>query len=136
MATITKPRTGELSISKTATKEDARLLVEIFNGPLGARAGDGMQILWAYDKAPTYEEFNAHHPIGTDGRRNVDAVLTMHETVGTFVKQGLLDRDLVYDLLWVKGVWERCHNIALHYRKRSGEPEIYANFERLAKAQT
>ena len=59
----------------------------------------------------------------------------MSETVATFVKQGLLDKGLVYDLLWVSGAWQRCKAIALHERERSGSAEMYANFERLAAGQ-
>jgi hypothetical protein len=133
MATKTMPH--DLTIMTHATHQDALLLVEIFNGPLGLRAADGMNLLWGYDKPPTYEQFIKDHPQGSEGQRDVNAVLNVNETIATFVKQGLLDRGLVYDLLWVAGAWDRCKAIALHYRKQS-VPEMYENFEALAAGQT
>jgi len=134
MATTTSSTTG-LSITSTATQQDAQLLVSMFNGPLALRAQDGLTTLYGYDEPPTWEQFDRDHPHGTEEARCVSALLNLNEEIATFVKHGLLDRDLVFDLLWVQGAWERCASIALHYRETAGEPEIYANFERLAMAQ-
>jgi hypothetical protein len=131
MATATT-RKDDLTVTRTATIRDAQLLVEIFNGPLAVRAQDGLHALYNYPGAPTWERFNRDHPQGTPIARDVTALLNLNEMIGTFVKRGLLDRDLVNDLLWVEGTWRLCKNIALHYRDEAGEPEIYANFERLA----
>ena len=38
---------------------------------------------------------------------HVQTMLVFHETVGTLVKNDLLDRDLVLDWLWVSGAWDR-----------------------------
>lgn len=130
--TLDKP---DLTVTSHATQQDAQLMVAINNGPVAERALVGQELLWAYDTPPTWKQFDRDHPARSEGRIAVTAVLNYYETIGTYVKQGLLDRGLVYDLLWVKGLWARCENIALHYRERAGEPEIYANFERLAKAQ-
>lgn len=134
MATKTMP--NNLTITTHATQQDAVLLMQILNGPMGLRASDGLDLLWGYDSPPSYEQFNKDHPQGSEGCREVKALLNESEAIATFVKQGLIDRGLVYDLLWVKGTWDRCASIALHYRKQAGEPEIYANFERLAAGQT
>ena len=47
----------------------------------------------------------------------------------------LLDRDLVYDWLWVAGSWERVGPAALKAREQAGVPELFANFEELANRQ-
>ena len=60
----------------------------------------------------------------------------LNETIGTFVKQGLLDGGLVYDLFWIKGGWQCCRAIALYDREKSGVPALYENFETLAQGQT
>jgi len=135
MATTRTKTTADLSVTRTATREDAQLLVQLMSTPVAERAADGMEVLFGYKTPPTYEQFSADHPRGSEGARAVNALLNMNETIGTFVKNGLLDRDLVYDLLWVSGAWQRCKNIALYYRKQSGNAEIYANFERLAAGQ-
>ena len=130
--TIAKP---ELSITSSATAADAQLIVAINNGPMSLRIFDGHDLLIAHGEPLTWKQFEKEHKTGSPGRLAVQAVLYYYETIGTFVKQGLLDRDLVYDLLWVKGIWKLCEPVALEYRRRSGEAEMYANFERLAKAQ-
>jgi hypothetical protein len=65
----------------------------------------------------------------------VRIVLGFNETVGTLVKNDLLDRDLVYDWLWVAGSWERVGPAALRARERAGVPVLYENFEALAAGQ-
>jgi hypothetical protein len=57
------------------------------------------------------------------------------ETIGTLVKNDLLDRDLVLDWLWVAGAWERVGPAARRAREQFS-PALYENFEALAKAQT
>jgi hypothetical protein len=124
---------GDLTVQRTATTTDAALIVQLMNGPLGERAADGMELLLGYDTPPTWEQFDADHPQGSPGRKQVKATLSFNETLGTFVKRGLLDRALVHDLFWIAGAWDRSRAIALHYREASGEPAIYENFEALAQ---
>ncbi|MCU1600844.1 MAG: hypothetical protein JWO22_1553 [Frankiales bacterium] len=126
----------DLSITYTSTKQDAQLILSVLNGPMATRAFDGMDILFGYDTAPTFEQFDADHPHGSEGARAVSALLGINETIGTFVKQGLLDRGLVYDMFWIAGIWERCAPIATHYRAKTGVPEMYENFEALAQGQS
>ena len=127
---------SDLTVTTRATQADAQLLVSLMSTPGALRAMDGMDLLWGYDTAPTWEQFDADHPHGSEGARAVNATLGINETIGTFVKQGLLDRGLVYDLYWIAGVWDRCRAIALHFREVSGVPEMYENFEALAAGQT
>ncbi|MCU1623227.1 MAG: hypothetical protein JWL79_2072 [Frankiales bacterium] len=126
----------DLSISAKPTQADAQLLVSLINGPMAQRAYDGSDLLMGYDSPPTFAQFDADHPRGSEGARAVSALLGFNETLGTFVKQGLLDRGLVYDLYWVAGLWERSAAIALHVREKSGVAAMYENFEALAKGQT
>jgi hypothetical protein len=130
--TVTK---GDLSVTTTSRIDQANLLVSILNGPSGERGADGMDVLMSYPKPPTFEQFDKDHPRGSEGARNVRALLMTGEAVATFVKQGILDQDLVFDLLWISGSWARVKNIALHFRKEAGDPAIYENYEALAKLQ-
>src|SRR3954453_6805837 len=65
----------------------------------------------------------------------VQTVLVFHETVGTLVKNDLLDRDLVLDWLGVSGAWVRVEKAALEARAQAGEPRLWENFEALAQDQ-
>ena len=66
---------------------------------------------------------------------HIQTVLVFHETVGTLVKNDLLDRELVLDWLWVSGAWDRVGEAALEARAHAGVPELWENFEALAQSQ-
>jgi hypothetical protein len=65
----------------------------------------------------------------------VRIVLGFNETVGTLVKNDLLNRELVYDWLWVAGTWDRVGPAALRAREAAGVDVLYENFEALAAGQ-
>ena len=106
-----------------ATHEDAVLVVQI------VRWGTEMQLDAAVAElfADGFDPESAS--IDTPAVRKA---LSFGETVGTLVKQGLLNRDLVYDLWWVKGVWGRVGPAAVRQREKFGEPRLYENLEALA----
>lgn len=135
MTTTTPAQTSDLAVTYTATQADASLIMAIFNGPIAAKAGDGIALLFDYDTPPTYEQLTADHPKGSQGYKDIGAVMMLNETIGTFVKQGLLDRGLVYDLLYVKGAWDRVKAIAVHDREKAGVAALWENFEALANGQ-
>ncbi|HUI02827.1 MAG TPA: hypothetical protein VLZ77_04755 [Acidimicrobiales bacterium] len=62
----------------------------------------------------------------------VRSILYLGETIGTFVKQGVLDGGLVKDLWWIEGLWSKVGPAALRSRETLGEPRLYENFEALA----
>ena len=66
----------------------------------------------------------------------VGKLLMYGETIGTLVKNDLLNRDLVYDWLWVEGMWARVGSAAGRARAKAGVAELYENFEALAEGQT
>jgi hypothetical protein len=111
----------------TGTREDATLIVEL--AKWGAMIGlpDASRKVYA-------DDFDADAAQALD--EEVQTVLVFHETIGTFVKNHLLDRELVYDWLWVSGAWERVGPAGLRAREAAGVPELFENFEELAKRQT
>lgn len=58
-------------------------------------------------------------------------VLIFGETVGSLVKHGVLDWDLLSDLFWVDGMWKQVAAYAEYARSRLGEPRLYEHFEAL-----
>jgi hypothetical protein len=109
------------------TREDATLIVEL--AKWGAMIG-----LTEASRKIYADDFDAEIANALDPE--VQAVLTWHETIGTLVKNHLLDRDLVYDWLWVAGSWDRVGPAALKARELAGVPELFANFEELAEGQS
>ena len=108
------------------THDDAMLMIEL--SKLGAMMGldEASRTIWADD----------FDPDTADARdAPVQKLLLFNETIGTLVKNGLFDRDLVYDWLWAAGVWERVGPAALRARESAGVPQLFENFEALAEGQ-
>jgi hypothetical protein len=105
-----------------ATKEDAALMVQLMS--LGAQTGlpDAM----THVMQPGFDPDQVH---ASD--KPVQTILNFGETVATFVKQGVLDKDLVQDLLWLEGMWAKVGPAAKKAREEAGEKRLYENFEAL-----
>jgi len=108
------------------SREDAALIVEL------AKWGSMMGLAEA-SRAIFADDFDASAAKVSDP--HVHAILNFNETVGTLVKNGLLDRDLVYDWLWFVGSWERVGPAALQAREEAGVAQLYENYEALATGQ-
>jgi hypothetical protein len=108
-----------------ATYDDAGLIMQILRW--GAEMGleEGMCKIWGDDFDP--QAANMEDPL-------VGRVMTWGEVIGTFVKQGVLDRGLVLDTWWMEGIWSRVGPAALRNRERMGEPRLFENLEALATA--
>jgi len=114
------------------TKEDAALLMSIFNGPSGERASSGIELLWTYREPPTFNELVAEHPSGSPAYLDVMGLLTICERLGTFVKSGVLHMGLTLDLVGVAMVWGRCSRLVADMREQRQNPKLFENFEWLA----
>ncbi|HVT65023.1 MAG TPA: DUF4760 domain-containing protein [Mycobacteriales bacterium] len=107
-----------------ASKDDAMLMVQLL--ALGAQTG--LNDAMSHVMRPGFD------PDQVDASdKPVQTILNFGETVATFVKQGLLDKDLVHDLLWLEGMWTKVGPAALKVREAAGEKRLYENFEALAK---
>ena len=108
------------------TRDDAMLLVEL--AKWGAMMGldEAAQAIWSDDFDP--DAADAQDPA-------VRKILLWNETIGTRVKNGLFDRGLVYDWLWVQGAWSRVGPAATRAREKAGVAQLFENFEALAAGQ-
>jgi hypothetical protein len=106
-----------------ATYDDAALIVQL------VRWGTEMQLPDALTEIFS-DKYDPETSSANDS--SVRSVLGFGETVGTLVKQGVLDRGLVLDLWWVEGLWNRVGPAARRQRQKFGEPRLYENFEALA----
>ena len=122
--------------AKRPTGEDAKLLVEIMNGVVAEQALEGMELLWSYETPPSYEAFVSDHQKGSNEYRNIIAVLTLFERIGTFVKNEVLNEMLVFDMLWAIGAWDRCQNIVRDLRRQRDNGKLFENFEWLARRES
>jgi hypothetical protein len=104
-----------------ATQEDAMLLVQLMRWGNEMGLEEAFQTIFGPDFDP---EAASNNPA-------IGKVLTYGEAIGTFVKHDLLDGELVRDLIWVEGIWERVRTHALAVREEEHEPRLYENFEAL-----
>ncbi len=107
-----------------ATQKDAELLIQLL------RWSTEMGVDQAYAEIFS-DDFRKEEASIADPA--VGKVLTYGEAVGTFVKNGLLDRALVNDFWLSSAVWDRVGPAALRIRDQMSEPRMFENFEALAK---
>ncbi len=106
-----------------ATMEDAALFMQILQWHTEAGGVDASIALMSTD-------FDAASAQAAD--RSVFVMLMTGETIGTFVKHGVLDKSLVHDL-WAPGmIWAWVGPAALRQREEFGVPALWENFEALA----
>ena len=117
------------------TYQDATLMLQLAQLSAASGVNEAMNWLWSDEFVPDYAEFREKHPPGTEGFANASKICRWYETVGTLYKNGLFNEDLLFDWLWVSGVWDRIKGFALGLREQSGVAAIYENFEAMAKAQ-
>ena len=106
-----------------ATYDDANLVMQIVRWGTEMGLTDAVLAVLADDFDP--EAASTDDP-------SVQKVLNFGEVVGTFVNQGVLDRDLVTDMWWMEGLWSRVGSAARRRREHLGEPRLSENFEKLA----
>ena len=107
-----------------ASHEEAALLMDIMNWSNGLGVVDASLALMSPDFDP-----DSASPLD----RSVFVLLLMGETIGTFTKQGLIDPALVNDLWGANLVWARVGPAALRQREQVGDPQLWENFELLAR---
>jgi hypothetical protein len=115
----------ERSFQMPATYDDAALVIQLARWGTEMGLDDAMHAIFG-------ESFDSTS--GSLEDASVRRLLNFGEVVGTLVKQGVLDRDLVLDLWWVEGLWERLRPAAESERDRLGERRLYENMEALAKS--
>jgi hypothetical protein len=114
---------AEKEITMPATYDDANLVMQIVRWGTDLGLPDAV-------KAVLADEFDPETTSTDD--LSVQKVLAFGETVGTFVKQGVLDHGLVMDMWWIEGLWSRVGGAARRQREHFGEPRLWENFEKLA----
>jgi hypothetical protein len=134
MATATTK--SEINLTTSApTHEDAQIVLQLSQLAMTPSFEVGNSLLWSEQTPLSYDQFRAKYPRGSQDESAIYAVLKWHETVGTLVKNGLLNKGLVYDWLWITGTWDKCKGIAMGHRAETGSDEMWENFEALAEGQ-
>jgi hypothetical protein len=109
-----------------ASREDAALMIQLMRWGTEMGLDESLRVIFG----PNFDPENASMEDPA-----VEKVLSFGETVGAFVKHGLLDKDLLGDIFWIDGMWSKVEHHALAAREHEGEPSLYENFEALALAK-
>ena len=109
------------------THDDAVLMIELAKWGSMIGLGEASREIFADDFDPDAAE-------ATD--LAVNNMLNFGETIGTLVKNGLINRELVYDWLWIEGTWARVAPAAKRAREKAGVAQLYENYEALAVGQS
>ena|SRR5712691_8304863 len=117
------------------TQDDAHLMIEL--AQLGSQMVDpkARGWIWSEEFVSDGAEFFEKYPPGTDEFNYVSSLAAWHETVATLWKRGLISEELLFDWLWVAGVWDKVKGILLAMREQAGTPQLWENFEAMAEAQ-
>jgi len=116
---------------------DAQLILQLAQVNAVTGADDGWHLLHTgFETPPTRSQLIRKHPVESLEYRQIQAFLRSCETLGTFVRQGILNEALVHDLYWVAGAWRMSEKLCKAMRKEAGEPKLMENFEWLATRAT
>jgi len=118
-----------------ATHQDATLMLQLYQVAATSGLWQAMNWMWSDQFIPDYTEFVENYPPGTEENAFISQICGWYETIGTLYKHGLLNEELLFDWLWVAGVWNRVKSFALGLREQTGVAALYENFEAMAKAQ-
>jgi hypothetical protein len=117
-----------------STNQDAMVMLQL--ATLGAQQGVSAALNWVLSDefTPDYAEFVKKFPRGSDGYGKARMLLGHYETIGTLWKHRLINEDLLFDWLWVEGVWNRLQGFVLGTREAAGNPALGENFEAMVRA--
>jgi hypothetical protein len=112
------------------TYQDATLVLQLAQVSALRRLPLGW--LWSEEFDPDYTAFIQQHPPGSEGFHKATGIAVGYELVGTLWKYGLINEDLLFDLYWITGPWERLRDFVYGCRQAFGDPALGENFEALA----
>jgi hypothetical protein len=116
-----------------ATRDDAQLVVQLAQLGTQMVPPEARGWIWSDNFVSDPDEFREKHPPGSREFGYVNAVATWHETIGTLWKHGLINEELLFDWLYVTGMWERLKPLLVAQRRNT--PQLWENFEAMAEAQ-
>jgi hypothetical protein len=117
------------------TQQDAQLVVQLAQLAAAQNLDEAVDWLFANEMPAEAAAFDKRYPRGSEGHRHATAILNYMETIGALWKHALLNEELLFDWLWVSGVWERVKGLALSQRQEHGNVHPWEHTEAMARAQ-
>src|SRR4051812_13115543 len=120
---------------RTATYDDARLLLELYEMRREPRLREARRWFTASFKVKSYEELMTLCPPGSEPNASYRMVTTYWELVASFIASGVLHQELFFqsgrELLFC---WERLREVAPQVRAQINNPIEWRNLETVANA--
>ena len=122
--------------SEKPTHQDADLLIKLISARALMEVGDpdAQGWIWGDEFIPDYKEFKEKFRPGSVEWRRVHGAAGFFESLGTLVRNDLLNENLLYDWIFVVGSWDRMKDIMRGWREET-VPAMYENFEWIAERQ-
>jgi hypothetical protein len=118
-----------------ATREDAELLLRLYELRREPRMRQARAWLINTFKASSLEEYLSLHPPGSEGGFFYRMVTTYWEMAASFVTRGLLDRELFFEnCRELLAVWEKVRDLVPEARATYRDVTILRNLEQVAGA--
>jgi len=111
------------------TQKDAELLLQVISLMNDEEGKEAFRWFQEELDIKNYKKFKEKYPKGSQGFRYLNVILRNWEMLATFVVNGLISEDLVFDMYWVKYVWDKVEPIVHGIREESKQPRLYENFE-------
>lgn len=118
------------------TYQDAEMILKLYDQYESERlrAAKAWFVKELSDDALSPDAFSARFPKGSDGFTHFVALYGFFEMVGVLHKNGLIHPDLLFDMWFINGFYQKMYPIIAKWRGE-GDRHIAENFERLALAE-
>lgn len=123
------PKTGQPDTS------DAQVLIALYEAQAAHNIAETMGYVFSNDFPTDFKVFRQTYERGSNStqEQGVTRMIGYFETIGTLLRNNLINEDLVYDWLAVDMVWNRVKGYVLGHRRESGNARMYENFEYMAR---
>jgi hypothetical protein len=115
------------------TYKDAEMMLKMVEWMWSSGIPEINNWIWSEEFEPNFTKFVKKNPPGSEGFLKAIKICNVYETIGTFYKHGLVNRELLFDLLTVSSLWDRVEGFAIGVREDAGLSVLFENFERMAK---
>ncbi|SRR6266498_1576192 len=114
------------------TIDDAHVLIGL--AQLGAGDRELLAWIWSEGFIPEYQQFVETYPPTSPEYAKARWILAHYETIAVFWKHKLINEELLFDWLWVPGIWDQIRSFVYGMRETFGEPRLGENLEAMATA--
>lgn len=111
------------------TGEDADLVLRLLELYVSEPIAGARSFVRTIPSGRTFAELREEYPPGSIGHRHIDTVMTFWETVGSLLKNGLLNEELAFDSFLDAPPWPQMETAIRSLREERDNPYEGENIE-------